>query len=69
MTRHHVPGYEHALHMRAVVRALLAGTPVPSVDTPVEELEALEPEQVAFRAPDDTRRARLFAAIERGKYA
>lgn len=64
-----MPGYGHALHMRAVVRALLAGTPVPSVDTPVEELEAQEPEQVVLRAPDDTRRARLFAAIERGKYA
>lgn len=69
MTRHRVPGYAHALHMRAAVRALLDGAPAPDVDVSLEELEAHEPEQATLRAPDDTRRARLFEAIERGKHA
>lgn len=64
MTRHEVPGYAHALYMRAAVRALMAGEPVPSVDTPTEVFAASEPDQAILRAPDDPRRARLFDVIE-----
>jgi len=67
--RHRVPGYEHALWMRAVVRAIDAGATTPPVDAPVGDLEAGEAQQATLRAPDGTRRARLFDVVEAARKA
>jgi hypothetical protein len=64
-----VPGHEHALWMRAVVRAIDAGATPPPVDAPVRDLEAAETQQVVLRAPDNARRARLFDVVEAARKA
>lgn len=67
--RHRVPGYEHALWIRAAVRALGAGEAPPSVDVPLADLEAGESQQETLRAPDNARRARLFDVVEAARKA
>ena len=67
--RHRVPGYEHALWMRAAVRAAAAGAPPPPVDAPVGDLESGEAQQATLRAPDGTRRGRLFDVVEAARKA
>ena len=67
--RHRVPGYEHALWMRAAVRAADAGAPTPPVDALVSDLEVGETQQATLRAPDGTRRARLFDVVEAARKA
>lgn len=68
-SRHRVPGYEHALWMRAAVRAADASAAPPSVDAPVGDLEAGEAQQATLRAPDNARRARLFDVVEAARKA
>ena len=64
-----VPGYEHALWMRAAVLAADASAAPPSVDAPVGDLEAGEAQHATLRAPDNARRARLFDVVEAARKA
>lgn len=62
MIRHRVPGYDHALWMRAASRALERGEPLPSVNVTTEELEAAEGPQIAYFAPPSSGRHRSYYA-------
>lgn len=63
-----VPGYGHALYMRAAWRELLGQGPRVDASTTLEELEALneaaEGPQVAFPPPTSGRHRSLYEAVE-----
>lgn len=64
MKRHRVPGYDHALWMRAAARAMERGEPLPSVDVSTEELEAAEGAQISnFDPPSSGRHRSYHAAV------
>ncbi len=70
MTRHRVPGYEHALWMRAASRAMERGEPLPPVDMPLAELEAAEGAQLSdFAPPSSGRHRSYYAAVTEARRA